>query len=80
MQETALVVKKSLKKGDQIPSHNHPDMSIYFTVQSGEVNIHLDETETHTLKGGEFHHFFGERYISAEALSDAEIVVFLAQK
>ena len=74
------VVKKVLKSGEQIPSHNHENEEIIFTVLKGKMEIFLNETEKHILVPGDILYFDGVNFINGFALEDSEVSVTLIKK
>ena len=74
------VVKKVLKSGEAIPSHNHENEEIIFTVLKGKMEIFLNETEKHILVPGDILHFDGVNFINGAALVDSEVSVTLIKK
>ena len=74
------VVKKVLKSGEAIPSHNHENEEIIFTVLKGKMEIFLNETEKHILVPGDILHFDGVNFINGAALEDSEVSVTLIKK
>lgn len=75
-----MVVHHGLKKGDQIPSHNHDGQLIFFTVVEGELEVFLNKEERHLMAPGAVLHFDGENFISANALADSQVFVYLINK
>ena len=74
------VVKKVLKSGEAIPSHNHENEEIIFSVLKGKMEIFLNETEKHILVPGDILHFDGVNFINGAALVDSEVSVTLIKK
>ena len=74
------VVKKVLKKDELIPSHNHNEEIIVFSVLKGKMEIFLNETEKHELVPGDILNFDGVNFINGKALEDSEINVTLIKK
>lgn len=74
------LVKKVLKKNEEISKHNHPESLILFTVVKGEILVNINETEKHILTPGVVLNFDGENFISAKANEDSEAFVTLINK
>lgn len=74
------VVHIHLNEGDTIPPHDHPKQEVFFTVVKGEVEVYLDEEETHLMAPGAVLNFKGERRISAKAKAETEIFVYLVER
>ena len=74
------VVKKILKAGELIPSHNHEEEEIVFSVLKGKMEMFLNETEKHVLVPGDILHFDGVNFINGSALEDSEVSVTLIKK
>lgn len=75
-----MVVRKVLKAGEKIPSHNHKGEEIFFAVMTGKIKVFLNETETHDLKAGDVLKFNGENFISADALEDTSVLISLIKE
>lgn len=74
------VVKKILKAGELIPSHNHEEEEIVFSVLKGKMEMFLNDTEKHVLVPGDILNFDGVNFIKGTALKDSEINVTLVKK
>ena len=74
------VVKKILKSGEAIPSHNHENEEIIFSVLKGKMEMFLNGEEKHILVPGDILHFDGKNFISGNALEDSEINITLILK
>ncbi|EEY34576.1 cupin domain-containing protein [Pseudoleptotrichia goodfellowii] len=74
------VVKKILKTGELIPSHNHEEEEIVFSVLKGKMEMFLNDTEKHVLVPGDILNFDGVNFIKGIALEDSEINVTLVKK
>ncbi|QUB97418.1 cupin domain-containing protein [Leptotrichia sp. oral taxon 221] len=74
------VVKKVINLGEQIPSHNHENEEIIFSVLKGKMEIFLNGEEKHILVPGDILHFDGKNFISGNALEDSEINITLILK
>lgn len=74
------LVKKVLKKDEEILKHNHPQSNILFTVVKGEILVTINETENHLLRPGIVLNFDGDNFISAKANEDSEAFVTLINK
>lgn len=74
------VVKKILKAGELIPSHNHEEEEIVFSVLKGKMEMFLNDTEKHVLVPGDILNFDGVNFIKGTALEDSEINVTLVKK
>ena len=71
------VVKKVINSGEQIPSHNHENEEIIFSVLKGKMEMFLNGEEKHILVPGDILHFDGKNFISGNALEDSEINITL---
>lgn len=78
--EDLLVVHMKLEAGQTIPPHDHPKQEIFFTVVSGKVEVYLDEQETYILEPKNVLNFKGERRISAKALEESDVFVYLINR
>ena len=65
------VVKKILKAGELIPSHNH---------LKGKMEIFLNDTEKYVLVPGDILNFDGANFVKGTALEDTEFNVTLVKK
>lgn len=74
------IVKKTLKANEKIPSHNHEGEKIFFTVIKGSIKVFLNDTEEYNLNTGDILHFDGENFISAEAVEDTTVYVYLLKE
>ena len=74
------VVKKVINLGEQIPSHNHENEEIIFSVLKGKMEMFLNGEEKHILVPGDILHFDGKNFISGNALEDSEINITLVLK
>jgi hypothetical protein len=74
------VVKKVINLGEKIPSHNHEDEEIIFSVLKGKMEMFLNGEEKHILVPGDILHFDGKNFISGNALEDSEINITLILK
>ncbi|MDO5089094.1 MAG: cupin domain-containing protein [Leptotrichiaceae bacterium] len=74
------VVKKILKEGEAIPSHNHEKEKIVFSVLKGKMEIFLNDTEKHILVPGDILQFDGVNFIKGNALEASEINITLVKK
>ena len=74
------VVKKVINLGEQIPSHNHENEEIIFSVLKGKMEMFLNGEEKHILVPGDVLHFDGKNFISGNALEDSEINITLILK
>lgn len=77
--EQFTVVKKALKKGEQLKRHNHEGDSVIFTVLSGKMNVVLNDNEKHEINVGQVLNFDGEYFIQGEAAEDSVIMVTLVE-
>lgn len=75
-----MVVHHGLKRGDKIQPHNHVGQLIFFTVVEGELEVFLNGEERHLMQPGAVLHFDGENTISANALADSQVFVYLINK
>ncbi|MBN6080381.1 cupin [Aggregatibacter actinomycetemcomitans] len=71
------VVKKALKKDEQLKRHNHEGESVIFTVLNGKISVLLDDTEKHDISVGQVLNFDGKHFIQGEATEDTVILVTL---
>lgn len=74
------VVKKVINSGEQIPSHNHENEEIIFSVLKGKMEMFLNGEEKHILVPGDILYFDGKNFISGNALEDSEINITLVLK
>ena len=74
------VVKKVLKSGEQIPSHNHESDNIVLSVLKGKMEMYLNDTEKHVLVPGDILNFDGVNFIKGTSLEDSEFNVTLIKK
>ena len=74
------VVKKVINLGEQIPSHNHENEEIIFSVLKGKMEMFLNGEEKHILVPGDILHFDGKNFISGNALEYSEINITLILK
>lgn len=74
------VVKKVINLGEQIPSHNHENEEIIFSVLKGKMEMFLNGDEKHILVPGDILHFDGKNFINGNALEDSEINITLILK
>ena len=74
------VVKKVINLGEKIPSHNHENEEIIFSVVKGKMEMFLNGEEKHILVPGDILHFDGKNFISGNALEDSEINITLILK
>lgn len=72
-----MVVHHGLKAGEKIPSHNHEGQNIFFTVVKGAFRVYLNGEEAHEMRPGMVLNFDGKNFISADALEDSEVFVYL---
>ena len=66
--------------GEKIPSHNHENEEIIFSVLKGKMEMFLNGEEKHILVPGDILHFDGKNFISGNALEDSEINITLILK
>lgn len=78
--ERIKLVHIDLPQGKSIPTHDHYDHDIYFTIVRGEVKTLIDGAEEHILTPGVVLSFPGEASISIEALVDSEFFVYLVKR
>lgn len=78
--EELMVVHHNVAAGGKIPSHNHEGQLIFFTVVKGELDVYLNGEEKHTMTPGSVLHFDGKNFISADAILDSDIFVYLVNK
>ena len=74
------VVKKVINSGEKIPSHNHENEEIIFSVLKGKMEMFLNGEEKHILVPGDVLHFDGKNFISGNALEYSEINITLILK
>ena len=77
--EQFTVVKKALKKGEQLKRHNHEGDSVIFPVLSGKMNVVLNDNEKHEINVGQVLNFDGKYFIQGEAAEDSVIMVTLVE-
>ncbi|MGN6965954.1 hypothetical protein ACTHUD_27215, partial [Neisseria sp. P0016.S002] len=76
--ENYMVVKKDMKKGEQIKPHDHPGFkTLIFTVGKGSFDVTLNQTEKHTVGAGSVLRFGGDAVIEAVATEDADVAITL---
>lgn len=78
--ENLMLVHMKLEEGQTIAPHDHPKQDIFFTVVSGKLEVYLDEEETHIMEPKKVLNFKGERRISAKAIEDSDIFVYLINR
>ena len=66
--------------GEKIPSHNHENEEIIFSVLKGKMEMFLNGEEKHILVPGDVLHFDGKNFISGNALEYSEINITLILK
>lgn len=74
------VVKKIISAGEKIPSHNHENEIIIFSVLKGKMEMFLNETEKHELVPGDILKFDGVNFINGNAIENSEINITLVKK
>ena len=74
------VVKKVINLGEKIPSHNHENEEIIFSVLKGKMEMFLNGEEKHILVPGDVLHFDWKNFISGNALEYSEINITLILK
>ena len=76
--ENYMVVKKDMKKGEQIKPHDHPGFkTLIFAVGKGSFDVTLNQTEKHTVVAGSVLRFGGDAVIEAVATEDADVAITL---
>ena len=75
--ENYMVVKKDMKKGEQIKPHDHPGLNTDFAVGKGSFDVTLNQTEKHTVGAGSVLRFGGDAVIEAVATEDADVAITL---
>ena len=76
--ENYMVVKKDMKKGEQIKPHDHPGFkTLIFAVGKGSFDVTLNQTEKHTVGAGSVLRFGGDAVIEAVATEDADVAITL---
>ncbi len=76
--ENYMVVKKDMKKGEQIKSHDHPGFkTLIFAVGKGSFDVTLNQKEKHTVGAGSVLRFGGDVVIEAVATEDADVAITL---
>lgn len=78
--EDLMVVHLHLEKDQLIQPHDHPKQEIFFTVVSGKVEVYLNEEETHIIEPKKALNFKGEARISAKALEESDVFVYLVNR
>lgn len=74
------LVHLKLKRGECVPAHDHKGQEVFFTLVAGQVEVSLDNEETHTLQVGKVLHFAGEVSVGVRALQDSEFFVYLINR
>ena len=77
--ENLKIMHFKLKAGENIMPHNHPGLLIFFNVFNGNIDVKINDN-INNLKGGDILNFDGENTISANAISDTEVYVYLFKK
>ena len=72
-----MLVHLQLSAGKTIAPHDHVGQDVYFTPIRGEVQVTLDENETHRLTPGTVLRFPGEATVGVRAIADSEFFVYL---
>ena len=76
--ENYMVVKKDMRKGEQIKPHNHPGFkTLIFAVGKGSFDVTLNQTEKHIVQAGSVLRFGGDVVIGAVATKDADVAITL---
>ncbi len=75
--EELTLVHLHLNSGEQIPSHDHKGLEVFFTIVKGTVEVTLDNTEVHSISMGTVLHFPGEAHVSVKAIEESEFFVYL---
>lgn len=76
--ENYMVVKKDMRKGEQIKPHNHPGFkTLIFAVGKGGFDVTLNQTEKHIVQAGSVLRFGGDVVIGAVATEDADVAITL---
>ena len=76
--ENYMVVKKDMRKGEQIKPHNHPGFkTLIFAVGKGSFDVMLNQTEKHIVQAGSVLRFGGDVVIGAVATEDADVEITL---
>lgn len=75
-----MLVHKHLFKEEKIPSHSHNGYDIFFNLIRGSVEVYLDDQEKYVLKEGDVLRFDGDYCISAKALDESDIYIYLIRK
>ena len=78
--ENYKVVRKSGVAGDIIPTHNHVEEEIVFSVLSGEVEVTLNGEEVYELKAFDVLNFDGINNMEVKFVEDSEILITLVKK
>lgn len=78
--ENYKVVRKSGVAGDIIPTHNHIEEEIVFSVLSGEVEVTLNGEEKYELKILDVLNFDGINNMEVRFVEDSEILITLIKK
>ena len=77
--ENLKIMHMMLKTGEKITPHNHPGYMIFFNVFNGNIDVKINDY-INNLKGGDILNFDGENTISANAITDTEVYVYLLKK
>ncbi len=78
--ENYKVVRKSGVAGDIIPTHNHVEEEIVFSILSGEVEVILNDEDKYELKTFDVLNFDGINNMEVKFLKDSEILIILIKK
>lgn len=70
------LVRRSFKKGDVIPKHNHPEADVVFLLLQGSIDLKIG-SDSLVIKQGDIVNFDGEDEISGKILEDSSFAVFL---
>ncbi len=74
------VVRKAGVAGDIIPTHNHVEEEIVFSVLSGEVEVTLNDEEVYELNTFDVLNFDGINNMEVKFVEDSEILITLVKK
>lgn len=77
--EKITLVHFKLKKGDNIPKHNHIESIVFFNLVKGKIEITIDE-DISIIEEGSIINFDGNSFISANSLEESEVYVTLLRK
>ena len=75
--ENYMVVKKDMKKGEQIKPHDHPALKRWFLPLERKLWRDVESDWKHTVGAGSVLRFGGDAVIEAVATEDADVAITL---